>query len=236
MPSLVASVLPVCLLLSASVIAQAPSSTRQTYPATLWVPCEKLERARGVIKGPVLVAKKGRRAAKVRVESELGGLGCSNTTTLLIAAKAGDKFSPIHPQLSQSSNGNGMHLVDWSPDGRLLLTEFWQWEQAGNDAGVDKRILLFTADTWSQSEIDTTQFMADQEGRNCQVNFELLGFTADGTVAMRTDVTTYYEVTETPADVPPAKQCIEKHQIWAVDPTTQKRVRCPPVSKHNGIA
>ena len=150
----------------------------------------------------MLVAKNGGRAAKVRVESTLEATDCTNTTTLLIAAKVGDKFSRIHPQLSQPSNGNGMHLVDWSPDGRLLLAEFWQWEQAPNDVGVDKRILLFAADRWPQSEIDPAQFMADQEGRNCQIEFELLGFTPDGKVAMRIDLTTYYEVDETLEDVP----------------------------------
>ncbi len=227
MALLISRLLPICLFLSLTVNAQAPGTANGGYPPTLWVPCEALQRARGVIVGPVLVAKKSGRAAKVRVESTPGVADCSNLTTLLIANEVGDKFSRIHPQLSQPSNGNGMHLVDWSPDGRLLLAEFWQWEQAPNDVGVDKRILLFAANRWPQSEIATGQFMADQEGRNCQIEFELFGFTPDGKVAMRTDITTYYDVDEKPDDVPPAKRCVEKHETWAVDPQTRKRELLP---------
>ena len=227
MALLIARLLAIAFLLSTILNAQAPVTVNQRYPRTLWVPCEALERAGGVIEGPVLVAKNGGRSAKVRVESVPDSDFCSNATTLLIAAKVGGEFSGIHPQLSQPSNGNGMHLVDWSPDGRLLLTEFWQWEQAPNDVGVDKRILLFAADKWPQSEIDTAQFTADQERRNCWLEFELLGFTPDGKVAIRTDLTTYYEFDETLEDVPSAKRCIEKHQTRAVDPHTQKREPLP---------
>ena len=218
MAFLIARLLATVFLLSMMTNAQVSGNANQGYPRTLWAPCEELIRAGGVIRGPALVAKNGGHAAKVRVEST----DCSNTTTLLIAAKVGGKFFRIHPQLSQPSNGNGMHLLDWSPDGRLLLAEFWQWEQMGTDEGIDKRILLFAAGKWSQSEIDLAQFMADQEGRNCQLEFKLLGFTPDGEVAMRTDLTTDYDVDETLEDVPPAKRCIEKHQTWAVDPQTQK--------------
>jgi hypothetical protein len=222
MAFLIARLLATVFLLSRMMNAQVSGNANQGYPRTLWAPCEAIQRSGGVIKGPVLVAKNGGRAAKVRVESTLETTDCSNTTTLLIAANVGGKFFRIHPQLSQPSNGNGMSLVDWSPDGRLLLAEFWQWEQSGTDVGPDKRILLFAAGKWSQSEIDLAQFMADQEGRNCQLEFKLLGFTPDGEVAMRTDLTTDYDVDETLEDVPPAKRCIEKHQTWAVGPHTQK--------------
>jgi hypothetical protein len=64
--------------------------------------------------------------------------------------------------------------------------------------------------------------------QNCYVEFELLGFTADGELAMRTHIAPDYDVDEQPSDVPPAKRCVEKHQTWAVDPYTQRRKPLAP--------
>jgi hypothetical protein len=133
----------------------------------------------------------------------------------------------VYRPKSEYNSGAGMNLVDWSPDGRFLLTEFWQWNQMPNDAGIDKRILLFSDDGKTKLEIDTDRFLADQKDKNCWLEFKLLGFTPDGRVAMRTDITRYYEPAQEPSEVPPDKTCHEKHQSWAVDPHTQKREPLP---------
>jgi hypothetical protein len=224
-------VLCTCLLRGTLANAQTTSAASHSYPPTLWVPCDKHDASARVIEGPTLVAKKGGHAAKVIVKTSLQKGTCFNTTTLWIAdtgssAKEGIALF-VHRPKSEYNSGSGMNPVDWSPNGRLLLTEFWQWNQQPNDAGIDKQILLFSADGKTKLEIDTARFWGDQKGKNCGLEFELLGFTPSGQVAIRGDVKPYYEPAQDPSEVPPDKRCIEKHETWAVDPYTQRRVVLP---------
>jgi hypothetical protein len=173
-----------------------------------------------------LVAKATGYAAEVKVHQDDS---CGNTSTLIV--KAGGNPKTIwteRPMPQEQLDGNGINLVDWSPNGKSLLAESWRWTQAPNDAGVDKTILLFTADRWTMSEIDTALFLADQKDRSCWLEFKLLGFTPDGQVAMHIDITQFYEVDEQQlSDIPPGKRCTEKHETWAISQATQHPIPLP---------
>jgi hypothetical protein len=134
----------------------------------------------------------------------------------------------IHRPKSVYISGNGMNLVDWSPDGQLLLAEFWEWNTLPNNEGIDKRILLFNERGTAKLEIDTGQFWSDQQGKNCHVEFRLLGFTPSGRVAIQTDITPNYEAGQETSEVPASKICMPKHDAWAVDPHTQRREPLSP--------
>jgi len=193
---------------------------KQPYPPTLWVPCDEQHAKERVIKSPRLIAKATRYSARVEVEQTSS---CENTTTLRVTTEGKPETIWIERSVPEKQlDGNGMNLVDWSPDGKLLLVEAWRWTQAPNDVGVDKRILLFASGSWSMSEIETDSFLADQTDRSCWLEFKLLGFTPEGRIAMGIDITQYYEVDEQQlSDIPLNKRCTEKHETWAVDPTTQ---------------
>ncbi len=115
-----------------------------------------------------------------------------------------------------------MRLVDWSPNGQVLLTELWQWNTEPNDAPFIKRILVFQPKSKSKFEINFDPLLEDQKGKDCFVEFQLLGFTDTNWVALKTHVSTFYDVDETIDGVPADKVCKEKTQTWAVDPATQK--------------
>jgi hypothetical protein len=215
------------LLLLTGGYAQERSATKDSFPPTLWRLCDSQNRAKRVFTSPVLVSVTGGHSAKVKVESVHQQGLCFDTTVLWIAGAASSATNAgaafIRRPKSAYNSGNGMNLMDWSPDGRLLLAEFWEWNAQPNDEGIDKRILLFKEDGTRKLEIDTERFWSDQKGKNCHLEFRLLGFTPSGRVAIQTDITPYYEPGQESSDVPPSRTCLPQHQAWAVDPHTQRR-------------
>ena len=221
-----------CLLLLAGAWAQGSGVANDTLPPALWRPCDHNILVKRTFTGPVLASTATGQAAQVRVESTPQNGTCFDTTILATSASTADepylveRLRPL-PTLFQ---GNGMNLVDWSPDGRVLLVEVWQWNTMPNDALLWKRVELVRSDKRPPTEffgIETDKIWGDQKGRNCHLEFKLLGFTATGQVAMLTDVTPYYEPGQDPSEVPPSKTCVEKHEAWAVDARTQKREPLP---------
>ncbi len=205
--------------------------------ATLWVNCDAQNPPRQFkVTSPTLVAEKGGASAWVKVESAPDRDGCHNVTELWISNNNNQTYHLAYRQRPEDPDlwGNGMRIIDWSPDGQLLLTEAWQWNTGGNDAAVDKSILLFQAHGPAVLEIDLDALWADQKDRDCFVQFQLLGFTAEGWVALRTHITTSYDEGED--NKPAAKLCAEKNQLWAIDPAKQSRRPLPDNFQpaHNG--
>lgn len=213
------------LLATCSTAAEQP--TESPIPPTLFVQCDYPSRPpkNVVVTGPELVAKDSGYRAWAQVVSAAPNpeAACYNTTVIWIS-KAGDFYRPLylHLPVQDDLKGNGIHLVNWSPSGQLLLAESWEWNTEPNDAGVNKRILVFRPRTNSKFEITLDRLLTGQKGKDCFVDFELLGFTASNWVAVKTHVSTWYDDGDTPADKPPNKVCKEKIQIWAVEPETQK--------------
>jgi hypothetical protein len=203
------------------------------HSPTLFVNCDTLKPPRTVVvASPVLGAKNSSYRAWVRVKSVLlpnGSSGCLNTTQLWISSDRNPPHRPAYIQLPVDPDGwgNGLQLVGWSPDGQLLLTELWQWNTMPNDAGVDRRILVFQPKTSSRFEIKLNNLWAGQKDRDCVVEFQLLGFNSQGSVALRAHIATFYDVDETETDKPAQKRCTEETRTWAIDPQTQKRQQLP---------
>jgi hypothetical protein len=214
-----------CIVLSGLLSAQDQPIVPKTYPATLWVPCDEHHPAPRLVVGSTLVAKATGVRATVKVDQDGS---CANTTNLIESAEGSQKIWVEPPKPKEHLTGNGMNLVDWSPDGKMLLAELWYWTQEPNDAGIDKQVLVFSPEHGSVRQVETETFLADQNGHSCNLDFELLGFTPEGWVAMRTQVTQFYEVDEQErSDIPAAKRCVEKHEVWAIDPETQLRTALP---------
>jgi len=216
--------IPFILVVVAALLAVLPvlglrkekeKETGRDLDATLQVHCGDTnpDKQLNVI-SPTLVAKKGDASAWVKVESA----GCRNATELWIATSGNQPFRLAYRQRPQDPDlwGNGMKMVDWSPDGQLLLTEAWQWDTESSSAPVDKRILLFQAGGAEVSDIDLDAIWADQKDRDCQVQFQLLGFTADGWVALKAHISNSHE-----DGAASEKPCAEKSQVWAISPVKQ---------------
>src|SRR4051812_44138557 len=119
---------------------------RNDLPQGLWVNCDPSSGKNAVVAGPAVTAKNGSHAW-VQVVSVAGPLQrmCLNTTTLWLSKGQSHPYLPIFTQFPVYPNleGNGMQIVDWSADGRLLLTEMWQWNTEPNDAPIPRSILVF---------------------------------------------------------------------------------------------
>lgn len=199
-------------------------------PRGLWVNCDPSSGKNAVVVGPTVTAKNGSRAW-VQVVSVVAPLKqmCLSTTTLWVSRGHLHPDLPIFTQSPVYPNleGNGMQIVDWSPDGRLLLTEMWQWNTEPNDAPIPRSILVFEAKKKTKHEIDIYHLVDDQKGRDCDVQFDLFGFTPDDWVAVKARISTFYDVDEDETTKPKNLKCRESTHWLAINPFTQARRSIP---------
>src|SRR5205809_1041303 len=76
-------------------------------------------------------------------------------------------------------------------------------------------------------EINSYRLVDDQKGRDCEVQFDLLGFTLDDWVALRTRISTFYDVDEDETTKPKNLKCSESTQWVAINPLTEARRSIP---------
>jgi hypothetical protein len=199
-------------------------------PRGLWVNCDPASGKNAVVVGPAVTAKNGSRAwvQVVSVVAPIEGM-CLNTTTLWVSRGHLHPNLPIFTQSPVYPNleGNGMQIVDWSPNGRLLLTEMWQWNTEPNDAPIPRSILVFESQKKVKHQIDIYRLIDDQKGRDCEVQFDLIGFTPDGWVSLKVRISTFYDVDENEATKPKHLKCQESTQWLAINPFTQARRSVP---------
>lgn len=205
-------------------------SQKADLPRGLWVNCDSSSGKNAVVVGPAVTAKNGSRAwvQVVSVVAPLKGM-CLNTTTLWVSRGHWHPYLPIFTQAPVYPNleGNGMHIVDWSPDGRLLLTEMWQWNTEANDAPIPRSILVFEPQKTARHQIDVHRLVDDQKERDCEVQFDLLGFSPDDWVALKARISTFYEADESETTKPKQRKCRESTQWLAINPFTQARRSIP---------
>ena len=199
-------------------------------PQGVWVNCDPPSGKNAVVVGPTVNAKNGSRAwvQVVSAVAPLEGM-CLNTTTLWVSRGHLHPYQPIFTQSPVYPNleGNGMQIVDWSPNGRLLLTEMWQWNTEPNDAPIPRTILVFEPQKAAKYQIDIYRLVDDQKTRDCEVQFDLFGFTSDGWVALRARISTFYDVDENETTKPKNLKCRESTQWLAINPLTQARRSIP---------
>jgi hypothetical protein len=207
-------------------------SQKVDLPRELWVNCDPPSGKNAVVVGPTVTAKNGSRAW-VQVVSVVAPPStaewCLNTTTLWVSRGDLHPYLPIFTQSPVYPNleGNGMHIVDWSADGQLLLTEMWQWNTEPNDAPIPRSILVFEPQKTGKHEIDIYRLEDDQKGRDCEVQFDLFGFTPDDWVALKARISTFYEADENETTKPKNRKCRESTQWLAINPFTQARRSIP---------
>jgi hypothetical protein len=203
---------------------------RVDLPQGLWVNCDPPSGKNAVVVGPTVTAKDGSSAwvQVVSVVAPLKGM-CLNTTTLWVSRGDLRPYLPIFTQSPVYPNleGNGMQIVDWSPDGRLLLTEMWQWNTEPNDAPIPRSILVFEPQRTAKHEIDIYRLLDDQKGRDCELQFDLFGFTPDDWVALKARISTFYDVDENETTKPKDQKCRESTHYLAINPFTQARRSIP---------
>jgi hypothetical protein len=121
---------------------------------------------------------------------------CQNTTTLHVASGVGQTFKVIYTKADRE--GNGIHLIGWSPSGQKLLAEVNTWEYE-TDGGFDHIALIYDASTGSAKEIPAVSRAVSRHfGPDCEFEVAIAG--------RKTDVQILVKVSR-----PPKSESYEQH-------------------------
>jgi len=169
-----------------------------------------------VATSPILVSPDGANQSFARVTAS----GCKNESKIFLRDRRFGDYKQIFLQEPKEEMlGNGVRLVDWSPDGRYLLIEEILW-QYGSDADVDKKVLLYDA---RKGKFVQPDFNVVLKGlpKGCYADVRARGFSFDQKIMVEATVHPYYEIDE---DEPINPDCPTKFEKWlvAVDGSAQQ--------------
>lgn len=147
---------------------------------------------------------------------------CQNTSRLFVSSPNSEKFSEVLVvKPTPEALGNSIDLVDWSPDGRLLLFTqgSWQW---GSDAG-GMMVRIYDVESASLSR----EFLVDEAfgkyvGRKCAGVFHPTGFSPKGQIVVT--AAPFFDVGE---DKPVKDSCVQQEGFWLIDTATLAANKLP---------
>jgi hypothetical protein len=191
-------------------------------------------------RGDTLVAPDGKHRAYAEVEATAlhaqrpaGYTGplCVNNSRLLVAVDNDDFKIRFLQEPADVENGNSLRLLDWSADSRRLLAELaeWQYEQPG----VTRSILLYDTRFGTFQQPDLNRALAHAYGRECSLNFHVLGFDAPGKVVLEA-----HPLSPEEEEVLGVSSCSRKKTYFTLDRTSETLVSVPepPQLQHNAKA
>lgn len=161
-----------------------------------------------------VTSPKGFRAyAEVQVVVGKDG-SCGNTTELFVAAPGEDNFKLVFSKTPSESDGNGIRLLGWSPDGTKLLAELnlWKYESDGCCGHI---ALVYDASKNAAAELPSLYDpLTKYFGKNCDFDFALNGWKSDDQIVLR--------VTKSLED-PAYEQhfCVERPRLLVFDLTSR---------------
>jgi hypothetical protein len=161
------------------------SATDPAYlGCTIWTGKEWTNPSARSAKTPLIQSARGFRAyaeVKVVVKDD----SCENTTTLYVASDAEQKFRIAYTKLPSASDGNGIHVIGWSPSGGKLLAEvnLWKYE---TDLGYGHVALIYDASTDSAKEIPAlNEAFTRHFGPNCEFELAIKGWKTNEQILVR---------------------------------------------------
>jgi hypothetical protein len=173
-------------------------------------------------RSPVLVSPDGQFRAYAEVEAvafkPIEGKGayagplCANTSRLLVNNPHSEAFVVVLLQEpTRWKLGNAIRLVDWSPDNHLLLVDLTIWQYESDVIG--KNIVIYDTRFGTFTIPDYSRIFRERFGKQCFVDIELKGFSAEGNVVLR--VGPVDEEFEGPS-------CVDQQGLWVLDPNGDK--------------
>jgi hypothetical protein len=134
---------------------------------------------------------------------------------LFVAESARREFRVVlELKPSVEALGNGIGLIDWSPSGHRLLVAQGLW-QYGSDAG-ETVTRIYDGDT---AKLSVDGFVEEafrrKFGRKCVGVFQPVSFSRQGGAVIKAEP--YFDAGE---DGPRTESCIQKEELWEVDPAT----------------
>lgn len=202
-------------LVSAFLAAQtapAKDSREAPFANTLLVDCNSGKNPIRVL-SPVSLSEQGNWHAYVEVDVDSE---CLHTTRLW-AAKANTPYRLLYlmPPMRDAVE-NGMQILGWARNSRLLLVRTEAWQQA-SDAGGREQVLAVDAGNGMVYDPDLEEMLQDKKQRQCGFFVNDAGFASDGNVdiLVRAKFYTFIDDEETLEDIPPAKRCVPGIETWS---------------------
>ncbi len=185
----------------------------QEPQTTLLVGCEPNEKPKQVL-SPVSSSPDGNWRAYVEVQ--VRDRECLHTTRLWVARGNGPYQLLYLMPPKRTAVENGMQILGWAKDSSMLLvrTAAWQW---GSDAGIGEHVLGIDARSGMVYEPQLEAMLEGRKNRQCSFNIKDAGFGGDKDVSIlvRAQFSTWFDVDETEADLPPAKRCGNTEETWS---------------------
>lgn len=148
-----------------------PSATDTAYlSCTTWTGQNWTEPAARAARTPLMVASSGLQAyAEVKTLVKNGS--CENTTALYVASGVDRKFRIVYSKEPSASDGNGMRLIGWSPNGEKLLAEVTLWKYETDRSYAHVAVVYDTPKDSAREIPAISQAVSRHFGPNCE--FEL---------------------------------------------------------------
>ena len=208
------SALAVMALIAGS--AALPQQPRQELEKTLNVSCGASSVAK-TARSAVLASPQNRNRAYTEVSVSTTPGNCANNSKLFIASSSsGSHYKLVFLQEpTELQTGNGIKIVDWSHDDRLLLFEVIQW-QYGSDARPEEHILIY--DSQSGVFLPVRVDFVEKFGPGCVMKIDPLGFSSTNQAIL--EISARQDYHEEGAPLTP--RCAEQKGLWSYDPSSYK--------------
>ncbi len=215
----------------------APENTPKATDPTLVTCGDRPPFASRTVRGDTLVAPDGKHRAYAEVEaialypqrtSGYTGPLCVNNSRLYVAADNGDFKIRFLQEPADVENGNSLRLLDWSADSRRLLAELGEWHY--EQPGVAHSVLLYDVRYGTFQQPDLVRALARAYGRECALNFHVLGFDAQGKIVLEAESLSPEE-----EEVLGVSSCTKKKNYFTLDRASETLVSMPesPQLQHN---
>jgi hypothetical protein len=180
--------------------------------------CEDVKAQSGkpsVIRGPYLISPDGLHKAYATVEvqgpdsSDQDVNACRNHSTLFVANGNNGRFDAVLdvPGKDDPTRGNGLQLVDWSPDSATLLADLLTWHYGSE--GWEHNLVLYSSKSGIVKQKSLSAVFQNVRHMGCIFDGQVVGFLTDGRIAVREYANTKDEVEE-------FTFCgVEHEQYWA---------------------
>ena len=137
---------------------------------------------------------------------------CRNTSKLFVWDSKSQKFRPVLVvEPSPEADGNGIALVDWSPNGhRLLLAQYFS-HYGSEVSGMTLRVYDAESENLSRKFLVEEAFRKHL-GKHCSGVFDPVGFSSSGKL-----VVTVEPLLDLGEDKVVEGSCVQKEGFWLVD-------------------
>jgi hypothetical protein len=110
---------------------------------------------------------------------------CENASKPYLALPGDQEFRVVYTTDALDSDGSGIRLIGWSPNGRELLLQvnFWRYE---TDLGYGRLGVVYNATTGSAQELkELNAALALHFGDNCEFDVAIEGWKSDKQVSVK---------------------------------------------------